>query len=69
MEIIIRDRNKTYKQFRHRSGVEEAIRKEWGTQGVSDEKLEKMKWIENKSGLKKSSVKSHVIDEIFKDKK
>ena len=69
MEIIIRDRNKTYKQFRHRSGVEEAIRKEWGTQGVSDEKLDKMKWIEKKMGMNQSAVKAHIVDEIFPEKK
>jgi hypothetical protein len=62
MEIIIRDRNKVYKQFRHRSGVEEAIKKEWGTQGLSDEQIDKAKHIERNSGLDHSSVKAHIID-------
>lgn len=63
MEIIIRDKNKVYKQFRHRSAVEETLKKEWGTQGLSDEQIDKAKHIERKSGLGQSSVKAHIIDE------
>jgi hypothetical protein len=64
MEIIIREKNKSYKQFRHRSGAEEAIRKEWGTQSMSDEKLDKLKWLEKKSEMNHSSIKQTVIDKI-----
>jgi hypothetical protein len=63
MEIIIRDKNKKYKQFAHRSGVEETIRKEWGTSGVTDAQLDRMKFIERQAGMNHSSVKAHVVDE------
>ncbi len=63
MEIIIRSKDKKYKQFAHRSGVEEALRKEWGTTGVTDEQLDRMKFLERKSGMNHSSVKAHVVDE------
>jgi hypothetical protein len=69
MEIIIRDRNKRYKQFRHRSGVEETMRREWGTQGMSDEQVDRLKWIEKKSDMNHSSIRSHVVDEVLPDKK
>jgi len=64
MEIIIRDKNKTYKQFSHRSAVEETLKKEWGTQGLSDEQIDKAKYIEKKLGIDHSSVKAHIIDEV-----
>jgi hypothetical protein len=63
MEIIIRDRNKRYKQFSHRSSVEETLKKEWGTQGLTDEQIDKAKFIERKLGIDHSSVKAHIIDE------
>jgi len=63
MEIIIRDKNKTYKQFSHRSSVEETLKKEWGTQGLSDEQIDKAKHIERKLDIEQSSVKAHIIDE------
>ena len=59
MEIIIRGKGrKNYKSFRHRSGVEEAMRKEWGTTGVTDSELDKMKYIEKKLEMRQSSVKA-----------
>jgi hypothetical protein len=63
MEIIIRDKNKRYKQFSHRSSVEETLKKEWGTQGLTDEQIDRAKFIENKVGSDRSSVKAHIIDE------
>jgi len=62
MEIIIRDKNKKYKQFAHRSGVEETLRKEWGVGGVTDEQLDRMKFLEKKADMSHSSVKAHVVD-------
>jgi hypothetical protein len=63
MEIIIRDKDKKYKQFSHRSSVEEILKKEWGTQGLSDEQIDKAKHIERKLDIEQSSVKAHIIDE------
>lgn len=63
MEIIIRNKG-GYRQWRHRSGAEEALRKEWGVGGVTDEQLDKMKWVEKKSEMNHSSVKQTVIGNV-----
>ena len=56
MEIIIRGKNKF---GRNRSEREENLRKEWG-QTMTDEQLDKVKWLEKKVKEGNGSETTHI---------
>lgn len=67
MEIIIRGKDEQHKLGRTRSQQEENLRKEWGFT-MSDEQLDKCKWLEKKrkefDGSSKNFIPGHQIDEL-----
>lgn len=66
-QIIIRGKNSQHKLGKTRSEQEENLRKEWGFT-VSDEQLDKLKFIEKedkeRSGSTKNFVRGHLIDDV-----
>lgn len=64
-QIIIKDKDRHHKFGRTRSEQEENMRKEWGFT-MSDEQLDKCRFIERKNkernGSTKNFVRGHVID-------
>ena len=67
MEIIIRGKNEQHKLGKTRSEQETNLRKEWGFT-MSDEQLDKCKWLEKKKkevdGSTKNFIPGHHIDEV-----
>ncbi len=65
MEIIIRGKDRQHKLGRTRSQQEENLRKEWGFT-MTDEQLDKCKWLEKKrkesDGSVKNFIPGHQID-------
>lgn len=65
VEIIIRGKNKQHKLGKTRSEQEENLRKEWGYT-ISDEQLDKLRFIEKKKnqadGSTKNFIPGHQID-------
>ena len=67
MYIIIKDKDKHHSFGKTRSEHEENMRKEWG-QTISDEQLDKLKYLEEKinekTGSKKNFITGIDIDKI-----
>jgi hypothetical protein len=67
MEIIIRGKDEHQKLGRTRSEQEANLRKEWGST-MSDEQLDKCKWLEKKKkefdGSGKNFIPGHQIDVV-----
>lgn len=66
-QIIIKGKERHHKLGKTRSEQEQNLRKEWGFT-ISDEQLDKLKFIEKKNkeqtGSKKNFVGGHLIDEV-----
>jgi len=67
VHIIIRGKNEQHKMGRTRSEQEQNLRKEWGFT-MTDEQLDKTKFLERKmkekSGQTKNFIPGHIIDKL-----
>jgi len=67
MYVIIKGKDEQHKFGKTRSQQEENMRKEWGST-MTDEQLDKLKYIERKKeeidGSKKNFIPSHHIDNL-----